>query len=71
MVPLWRAIGGCRKKGMRIAEALRDKVSQGNRGAPTKSADFVGRGAATERADFGRQRPKEHSGVCGDEKEVV
>ena len=40
-------------------------------GCPTKSHDFVGRGGATKRADFGRQRPKEQSGVCDDEGVVL
>ena len=32
-----------------------------------RSFDFVGRGAATECADFGRLRTKEQNAVCGDE----
>ena len=44
-----------------------NKTTLENKGYPAKSADFVGRGGATERVDFGRLRPKEQSEVCTDE----
>ena len=34
-------------------------VPKSSNGAPTKSEDFVGRGGATERADFGGNAAKE------------
>ncbi len=37
----------------RAQELVRDQPRQRGYGAPAKSQGFVGRGAATERADFG------------------
>ena len=35
-----------------------NKTTLENKGYPAKSADFVGRGGATERADFGTNCPE-------------
>ena len=37
-------------------------------GVPTKSADFVGRGGARERAELSPQAEAEYSGLCADDK---
>ena len=39
-------------------QLTRKKPKQRGNGAPAKSDDFVGRGGATERADFGRKTPE-------------
>ena len=44
-----------------------NKTTLENKGYPAKSADFVGRGGATERADFWPEWPEVASAVCADE----
>ena len=55
-----KAVGGgepmtCRGAALRRSPAF---TTSGMMGYPTKSQDFVGRGGATERADFGTICPK-------------